>query len=30
MYYSDSDGVLIFDAEEGNNQKALITPLKLR
>ena len=30
MYYSDSDGVLIFDAEEGDNQKALITPLKLR
>lgn len=30
MYYSDSNGVLIFDAEEGDNQKALITPLTLR
>jgi len=30
MYYSDSDGILIFDEEEGSNQKALITPLKFR
>ncbi len=30
MYYSDSNGVLIFDADDGNNQKALITPLRPR
>ena len=30
MYYSNADGVLIFDAEEGYSQKALITPLKFR